>query len=132
VLTAHDAVARSLLTRLLEETERVNATEVGENIEAFEHVLAARGQMLEALERSVQALAAASLQARSSTNDGSRKSLLELASELERANTALMHSVRAERDLIAQALAAASRPDGVATMYGAGPPSALPHLDLRR
>lgn len=131
MIAAHEAVARSLLTRLLEETERARVTEVGDDVEALESVLAARDRMLEALEQSVRSLAAASQQARSAAHAASRAALLQLANDLDRANTGLMHHVRAERDLVAKALAATSRPDGVAAMYGGGAPSERPNLDLR-
>ena len=131
MFSAHADVARDLLIRLLEETERARAPQVAANIEAFDKVLADRGEMLEALERSVQALATASMKARSAGNPSARASLLELASELERANAQLVDSVRVERDLIAAALAAADRPDAIATRY-AGPVPELPQFDLVR
>lgn len=67
MFTAHEAVARDLLARLLEETER--AREVATDMEAFDSLIALRNEMLEALDRSVLALAAAAQQTRGARAD---------------------------------------------------------------
>lgn len=130
MFTAHEAIARDLLARLLEETER--AREVATDMEAFDSLLAARSEMLEALDRSVQALAATAQQARGAGTTAARETLIGLANELERANTTLMHSVRAERDLIAAAIAASDRPDTIASRYSGSAPTEVHRLNLIR
>lgn len=132
MLSVHETATRELLARLLHETQRASAQDVGTHMEAFESVLAARSEMLEALERSVQALVAASHQTRNSGATAARETLIVLASELERANTSLMHSVRAERDLIAAAIIASDRPDTVASRYAGPVPEEGHRLNLVR
>jgi hypothetical protein len=123
---------RDLLARLIEETERACAPEASTDVDAFDQMLVRRGELLDALERSVHALFDASRTGGRAMPHPDRRALLELAKELERANGRLAHGVRIERDLVGAAIAAVDRPDAIASSYNAVTPTELPHLDLRR
>ncbi|MEO8620960.1 MAG: hypothetical protein ABI625_07835 [bacterium] len=128
----HETVARDLLAKLLEETERVREHEIVADPSAFEKVLDARAETLQALEQSVQMLVASTKLTRSGGPTAARHALIDLAKELERANAGLVRSVTQERGLIAAALTATDRPDRMASRY-AGSASAEAHsLNLVR
>jgi hypothetical protein len=128
----HEAAARDLLAKLLEETERVREHEIVANPSAFEKVLNARAEMLQALEQSVQTLIASEKLTRAKGPTAARHALIGLAKELESANTNLVRGVAAERNLIAAALTVTDRPDRMASRY-AGSASAETHsLNLVR
>jgi hypothetical protein len=132
VLSPQETVVRDLLARLIQETERAGERDPATEADSFDAVLAARSGMLEALERSVQALAATAHQVSKAGASRARERLIELANELERANTSLLHSVRAERDVIAAAISASDRPDAIASRYSGSAPSEAPRLNLIR
>lgn len=120
---------KSLLMRLLDETERARDQKILTQAEEFDTLLDSRSELLEELERSVHALAQASDYATRTRALTSRESLIALASELARANTMLMDSARAEQAVLAAAIAAADRPDAVASRYGQAVPREAPHLN---
>ena len=60
-----------------------------------------------------------------------RLKLAEMGKDLERANGALLKTVRGEAGNLAATIAAADRPDDVASAYGRGITGA-PRLDLIR
>ncbi|MEO8562957.1 MAG: hypothetical protein ABI601_12820 [bacterium] len=131
--SSNELVAHALLTSLLEETRTSTASKLAENPEAFGDALSVRGRTLDLLEQSVHALSTSDLRDRSGGHRASAcDSLLELASELARANTTVLNDLCVERDRIGAALAAAGRPDGMAAMYGDSAAFAGPHLDLLR
>jgi hypothetical protein len=127
--SAHETVASELLIRLLGETERARATMLAGDMNAFEKILAARDELLEDLERTVQSIATAS---HSVPAPAAHEALVKLGAQLEEANASLTHGIRAERDLVAATLAATRRPDGVASRYAAAAPIEAHRLNLIR
>jgi len=130
--STHETAARDLLAKLLEETERVREHEIVANPSAFDKVLDARAEMLQALEQSVQTLVASAKLTRTTGPTAARQALIGLAKELETANASLVRSVAAERSLITAALTITDRPDRMASRY-TGSASAETHsLNLVR
>jgi hypothetical protein len=132
MLSVHETVARDLLARLLEVTEQACERKTTPDIQALDSLLDARAEMLEALDRSVQALVTASHTLKSGGAGSAREKLIGLAMELEQANASLMQSARAERDVIAATMAAADRPDGIASRYSGTAPTEAHRLNLIR
>jgi hypothetical protein len=131
-VSSHETAARALLAKLLEETERVREHEIVTDVSAFEKVLDARAEMLTALEQSVQMLVASAKLSRTTGPTAARHALIDLAKELERANTSLVRSVHAERDLIASAISVTDRPDRMASRYAGATSNETHSLNLIR
>jgi hypothetical protein len=132
MFSPQEAVARDLLVRLIDETERARERGAAADVDSFDELLTARADMLESLERSVHALALAAHQVRNAGASPARETLIDLAAQLEKANTSLMQSVRAERDLVAAAIQASDRPDAMASRYAGSAPTEAPRLNLIR
>ena len=131
---AQEAAAGRLLSLLVDETGRAHALAQAGDGESLTTLLEARARMLDELDRTVQALGAQLQRAPSGQPPMtvSRHTLIDVATELERANAALLDAATAECVSIAAAIKRAETPDSVASAYAGSAEPGTVRLDLLR